>query len=82
MVWLTDILSFLEASCWRVDVVNGAAGVLDASFFSMSEMLNSAPMHFSRKVFALSISGNLVSSTALTIIWSAVPSGWNIASTL
>ena len=82
IVWLTENLSFLAASCCRDDVVNGGAGTLSPSFLSMLVIENLAPMHLPRNSPAFSMSGNLVSSTAFTVTPSGVPSGWNMASTL
>jgi hypothetical protein len=39
MVCLTEYPSFLLASCCKVDVVNGAAGVLELSFSSISSRM-------------------------------------------
>ena len=82
IVWLTESLSFLAASCWSVDVVKGAAGVLVPSFFSMLLIVNLAPICLSRYSRADSMSGKRLSSVAFTRVFSGVPSGWKIASIL
>ena len=45
-------------------------------------ILNSAPMHLVRNSCADSISGKRLSRVAFTSVFSGVPSGWKIASTL
>ena len=51
MVCVTENPNFLEASCCRVEVVKGAEGDFFAGFFSTSSILNSANLHFSKKLF-------------------------------
>ena len=56
--------SFLAASCWRVEVVNGGAGVRRSGFFCMEAMVNLASLHFPRKASASSRVGKRRSSSA------------------
>ena len=78
MVMLTGKCSFLAASCCRVEVVNGGAGCLTASFFSISDTLNTASALSSRNFLASSTVSNLLSRVPLTFV-PAVP---NMPSTL
>ncbi len=41
IVWLTQNQSLREASCWRVEVVKGAQGILTESFFSTAFTIKS-----------------------------------------
>ena len=54
MVLLTLKPSFLEASCWRVEVVNGGAGDFFAGFLSIDEILKFALIFFSKNETASS----------------------------
>ena len=82
MVVLTGKWSFLEASCCRVEVVKGGAGVRTPSFFSMVSIVNVAPMLSSRNLRASSMSLNLVSRVAFTFTLAGAPAGWKTAEVL
>jgi len=49
MVCDTDMPNFLAASCWRVEVVKGAAGVLRPGLVLISIILNDASLHKDKK---------------------------------
>jgi hypothetical protein len=61
MVFKTENPSLRDASCCKVEVVNGAAGVLLPGFFSMALTLNSASetcfKNFSASASVLKLAG-------------------------
>ena len=66
------------ASCCKVEVVNGAAGLRVPGVFAMSETVNFAPWRLSRKARASSSVSNFWLSSALN----SCPSTKNSATTL
>ena len=52
MVMVTPNPNFLLASCCKVEVVNGAAGLFSAGFTSKFLMLKVAFLHFSKNAIA------------------------------
>ena len=66
MVRDTLKLNFLEASCWSVDVVNGAAGFLVAGLVSMEDTTCFAPAHDSRNSCASASELKVLPHVALT----------------
>ena len=73
MVWLTVKPSLRAASCWRVEVVNGGAGVRFTGFLATLSTLKMAVLHFSRKTVTSSSVFKRLASWALTSV--AEPSG-------
>ena len=66
IVWLTVNPSFLAASCCRVEVVKGGAGVRFSGFLAMDATLNLAFLHSSRNARASSWVLNRLFSSAFT----------------
>ncbi len=79
MVCFTEKPSFRLASCWSVEVVNGAAGFFFPGLVSSEVILNSAPFSSVRKLCASSWVLNFVGHSAIKI---TSPSRTNSAFTL
>ena len=54
MVWLTVNPNLRAASCWRVEVVNGGAGLFFTGFLSISVIVNSLSLQDAKKASASS----------------------------
>ena len=68
MVFPTEKYNLREASCCKVEVVKGAAGVFLAGFVSKSAILKLAPTLVSRKAFASSFDLKLLLILALKVL--------------
>ena len=68
MVVATAYPNFREASCCKVEVVNGAAGFLAEGFFSNDAILKVAFLFFSRNDSASFSVPNFLSNSAYRIV--------------
>ena len=74
--------SLRAASCCRVEVVNGGAGVRLMGFLTMVETVNLAALHLSRKAITSSRVAKRRSSSAFTsALWPSSPVAVNTAFT-
>ena len=62
MVFETEKYSFLEASCCKVEVVKGGAGLFFAGFFLTSPTLNLAEVFCSKNMVASCFEENSLSN--------------------
>ena len=68
MVLLTEKYNFLDASCCKVEVVNGGAGDFLAGFFVRSATLKSAPKLSFKKASASSLVSKFLGNLALNVL--------------